>query len=382
MKVVILQHRLLHYRLEFFELLREYLAAKNIDLELIHGQPSAQDLVRCDTGFLPWAKIIRNKFLILFGKELIFQDIPKDVPKADLVVMMQENRIVSNYKFLFRKHGCKIAFWGHGKNYQSTKPSGFREKWKKQLLHRVDWWFAYTDSTVDYLVEQGFDFDRITNLNNAIDTRAFKEDLISVGSDEVKEVQAELRIPDDAVVGLFCGSLYLEKKLDLLMKSADLVKDQCPDFHLVVIGDGPSAGLVKDFAKTRSWVHCTGVKKGHEKAILFKMANIQLNPGLVGLHVLDAFAAGLPMVTTKNALHSPEISYLKSGINGLIVESDLPEDYADAVVKLVKDKSLSSKYRTRCLADADVYTVENMAKNFSEGIVECLTNNCSEKGVR
>ena len=39
------------------------------------------------------------------------------------------------------------------------------------------------------------------------------------------------------------------------------------------------------------------MKKGREKAAWFKLASVVLNPGLVGLHILDSFWAGVPMVT-------------------------------------------------------------------------------------
>jgi L-malate glycosyltransferase len=38
-----------------------------------------------------------------------------------------------------------------------------------------------------------------------------------------------------------------------------------------------------------------------------------LMPGLVGLAVLDAFADGIPRVTTVIEYHSPEIEYLVPG---------------------------------------------------------------------
>lgn len=373
MRVVIFQHRLLHYRLEFFEALRNKLHSFGVELDLVHGQASATELKRKDTGTLPWATVVANRFMNVKGRDLLFQSIPQSVMGADLYVVMQENRILSNYRFLLaRPKGCKVAFWGHGKNYQSTTPNGLREKWKRFLIHRVDWWFAYTESTVEHLIEQGYSPDSVTNLDNAIDTKAFKADLASVSIDEISKMRAELGISERAAVGLFCGSLYPEKKLDLLMQSADLIRAQCPDFHMIVIGDGPSANEVREFAQTRPWVHCTGVKKGHDKSILFRMSKVLLNPGAVGLHVLDSFTAGLPMVTTRNSLHGPEIAYLKSDINGVIVSTDDLGEYAAAILKLLTDPHYFDRLSTQCLLDADRYTVENMASNFCDGILRCL----------
>ena len=115
-----------------------------------------------------------------------------------------------------------------------------------------------------------------------------------------------------------------------------------------------------------------GVRRGREKAVFFRLAHVQLNPGLVGLHVLDAFCAGVPMITTATALHSPEIAYLKSGVNGVICESDDPEGYSTAVIRLLNDTALRGRMARECSADASRYTLENMVRNFTDGVLRCM----------
>ncbi len=373
-KVAILQYRLLHYRLELFAILKEVLAKNGVELVLVYGQASEQEKKRKDEGVLNWAVRVTNKFYNYKGRDIVWQPLPREAEGADLIVFMQESRILSNYPLLFkfRSTRSKVAYWGHGKNYQSTAPDGFREWWKKKLINSVDWWFAYTEMTVDHIKKSGVRGEVITNLNNAIDVSGFQREIDGVSDSDVCDWKFRLGIPDDGRVAVFCGSLYAEKKLALLVDSIDLVKEKVPSFHLVVIGDGPQAGLIKDVAKTRPWVHYLGVRTGFEKAVVFKMADLQLNPGLVGLHVLDAFAAGLPMITTSTALHSPEIAYLENGINGVVVEGDAPASYASAVSELLTDNRKMLALSERSRSDALKYTVENMALNFANGIMDCL----------
>ena len=56
-------------------------------------------------------------------------------------------------------------------NFQSAAPNGLREQWKKVMLKHVDWWFAYTNRTVDILCQAGYPRNRITCLDNAIEQR-------------------------------------------------------------------------------------------------------------------------------------------------------------------------------------------------------------------
>ena len=77
-RVVILQHRLLHYRLELFSMLREMLASEGLELVLVHGQASETERLRNDTGTLPWAVRVRNIFWRIAGKDVLWQPFPKE----------------------------------------------------------------------------------------------------------------------------------------------------------------------------------------------------------------------------------------------------------------------------------------------------------------
>ena len=374
-KVVICQYRLLHYRTTLFECLRTACAQRGIDLHLLHGQASRRESVKKDEGSLPWAIKVKNRFWEVGARDLVWQPLPAESRDADLVVVMQESRILSNYPLLLSRIWSprKVAYWGHGVNFQSDAPAGLREKWKKVLLKQVDWWFAYTGLTVDILKSAGYRAERITCLNNAIDTSSFKADLASVSDVALEQARAELGISANAPVGLFCGSLYPDKRLDFLVDAADKIRAQSEDFHCLVIGDGPSMPYIREAASTRPWLHVLGIQKGAEKALYFRLADFMLNPGLVGLHVVDAFCAGLVMVTTSNARHSPEIAYLKNGVNGFMT-ADSAEEYASVVLGLVNDEVRLDKVKMAAKADAEVYTLDNMVAEFVDGIEKCLAH--------
>lgn len=368
-KVAILQHRLLHYRTNLFEQLREVCAERGIDLHLVHGQASPRELAKKDEGTLPWAHKVHNRFWEAGERDLVWQPFPAELKDADLVVVMQENRILSNYPLLLSRMWSprKVAYWGHGKNFQTDAPTGLREKWKDFLLARVDWWFAYTEMTVDILRKAGIPAERITCLDNAIDTTSFKADLASWNEADIAAERARLGIAMNAPIGVYCGSLYSDKRLELLIESSDLIRRRVPDFALVVIGDGPSMPQMRDAAASRPWLHLLGVRKGREKALYFRMGDVMLNPGLVGLHIVDAFCSGLVMVTTRTARHSPEVAYLRDGENG-VYGGDTPEVYGRAVLDVIQDPGRLQKMKQAALADSGRYTLQNMVRRFTHGI--------------
>lgn len=371
--VCILQYRLLHYRVALFNQLREELFKSGIELHLVHGQPTKTELRKQDTGSIQWANVVENKYITIGGKDILWQPQPEFNHKIDLVIVMQENRLLSNYSKLFfrNKHSPKVAYWGHGINFQSKNKNGLREKWKLFLLDKVDWWFAYTEMSADLLSAANYPKNRITVLNNAIDNNGFKEDLLSITSDKETELQEKINSNRSSKIGIFCGSLYPDKKLDFLVEAADKIHTALPDFRLVILGDGPSRDIIEKAIEGRSWMTWVGVKKGIEKAGWYKVSDIVLNPGLVGLHVLDSFCSGSPMITTKEAKHSPEIAYLKDNKNGLIVDGDAKQ-YAGQVIKLLTDDALLDRLKKTALTDSHEYTLDKMVKSFSDGIVKCL----------
>ena len=237
LRVVILQHRLLHYRVRLFELLRARLASLGIELLLVHGQASETERARRDEGVLDWAIQVRNRYFSVRGKDFLWQPASAKVRAADLIILLQESRILSNYRFqlfpLFR--GPLIAFWGHGRNYQAKARSGFSELWKALWMRHVDWWFAYTSGSACFLKESGFQKEMITVLDNAIDVSSFSEDIASILPSEILIARRQLGIDARSEVAIYCGSIYFEKRIDTLLRAADILRESLVDFHLLVV---------------------------------------------------------------------------------------------------------------------------------------------------
>ncbi len=371
--VVCFQQRLTHYREAFFQLSRESLAERGIRFDLVHGRPDAAAQTKNDRGNLPWAHEVKEVTLKLGGTSGVWVPMAKRMPSPELVIVTQENKLLANYAWLLRRHlgGAKVALWGHGRNFQTDAPAGLREKWKKLLVGRVDWWFAYTQATRDILLSNGYPDGRITVLDNAIDNEAFQVNLASITASDLAGLRARVGAGDTAPIGLFCGSLYPDKRIGFMIDAADRIRAAIPDFGLVVIGDGPGADEVKAAAVSRPWLHWMGALKGREKAAWFRLASVVMNPGATGLHILDSFCAGVPLATMADSRHGPEIAYLESGMNGLIVLGGASH-YAQAIVRLLRDAQTIERLRQGALESARRYTLANMVKQFADGIVSCL----------
>jgi glycosyltransferase involved in cell wall biosynthesis len=369
-RTVSLVYRFLpHYRVGFYEGLRKALADDGVIFNLIYGKN--QYVPREDEVDISWGISVRNRVLRIGGHSVLWQSVPEGLYDSDLIIIVQENLILSNHAIIARSlmTGRRVAFWGHGYNHQARRMS-LGNLFKRIYSNRVCWWFAYTGGVARTVTDMGFPEDRITVVNNAIDTRRLAASSQGMSLEEISEVKKELRI-GNGPVGLFCGGLYREKRLDFVLDACRKIKEVEPNFEMIFVGSGPDKYRVEDATKTAEWIHYVGPKFGDERIPYFKMADVFIMPGLVGLAVLDCFALEVPLVTTKYPYHSPEIEYVVENENGLITENSL-DKFVEGVLKVLTSETLRGRLKMGCRQSATVYTMENMVKNFSDGVLKAL----------
>jgi glycosyltransferase involved in cell wall biosynthesis len=374
MQVLIIQTLIKKYRVPFFERLHSALLSDGIRLTVAYGDPPRKELYKRDNVSLPAEFGIKTRNIWFCTDKILYQPLFGAARKADLVIAEQASKHLINYYLitLSRLKVNKFAYWGHGRNRHSNK-YGLSERIKRALVNKVDWWFAYTNGTAEYLKTCGVPNEIITTVQNSVDTDTFKKQLEAVTSQDLQRAKVLLGIGQNAQIGLYCGALYEHKKLDFLLDSAKLIKREVPDFELIIMGGGPEANLIHNCAMKTPWLHYLGPRFGRDKCIYFKMSKVFLNPGLVGLAILDSFAAKLPLITTDIPVHSPEIDYLKNGTNGVMTRYDVFE-YAQAVVKLFKQPHILNNMAIEASRFSSNYSIENMVDNFKKGILRCLYN--------
>jgi glycosyltransferase involved in cell wall biosynthesis len=375
MKIVIFQPMLKFYRVPLFEHMHKLLSDEGHEVHLVFGTPWKEELKRNDNVVLENEYCFFEKSHWYFDNKVHFlEGAIKHILWADIVITEQANRHVHNYFLIFASFFRKksFAYWGHGVNRQGN-PHSFRERFKRMLAIQTDWWFAYTTSVADYLQDLGFDKERVTVLNNSVDTRAFKQGLSELTDQEVANFKQQHKIAEDAKIGLFCGSLHKDKKIGFLLESAKLIRQHNPKFVLLIGGDGQDKPQVEQYARQYDFIVYLGALHGEKKSLAFKSADVFLNPGMVGLAILDAFSASLPVFTTKQAEHSPEIDYLQDGYNGMMADLN-SEDYANLVMSVLESETIIAELKKNALESSEKFSIENMTNNFVAGIRLFISN--------
>lgn len=168
---------------------------------------------------------------------------------------------------------------------------------------------------------------KITYANNTINHLAFPE--IKANKDEIKK---EYGVTFKKTA-LFVGRMDIgvgRKKVDHAIRIFNTIEN--PDYGLVLVGSGFNDRL-KNEIRRKNIIYLGEIYDPDNIEIckLFKMADIFLIPGHVGLGINQAFFLGLPVITEKGH-QPPEIQYLISGKNGFLVEED---DLVDLKAKVL-----------------------------------------------
>ncbi len=379
-EVAIVQRVIPHYRVPFFEQLRVRLGEDGINLRVLGGQPTDTERAKQDSGTLPWAEQVHNRYLPIRPRNLVWQPCLRSLISADLVIFEHASRLLVNYPLLAWRSfgGPKVAFWGHGRNFDQAAASPLAEWVKRQTATRADWWFCYTERSARVVDSLGVPEDRRTVVQNAVDTSGIRAIRELVTADDLAELRDDICI-GSGPVAVSIGSIYPAKRPEYLVEVADTIKAELPSFELVVIGDGPSRSVIDGAAATRPWVHPVGALTGSDMVRHAALGSVMLNPGLVGLAVLDAFALGLPVVTCDLPLHSPEIGYLVDGENGAILPRHTsPKAFGEYVAGLLRDDDARGRLQDSAAQAANSYTIEAMATHFARGVRSALSSSADD----
>jgi glycosyltransferase involved in cell wall biosynthesis len=366
--VILVERRLTHYRVPLFERMRQLLTARQIGFELLVGTGTPEEAAKRDDGHVPWAKAVPTRYFL--SGSLCWQSLGGPLRKADLVVVNHQNKLLYNHWLLWAPRRCRLGLWGHGRNLQARSSGTAGEQFKQWAMSRADWYFAYTQLTVDTVVQAGFPAARVTNLNNTIDTARLGRERRAISPEDVAVRRRELGL-NGAPVGAFVGSLHAAKRLDFLIEACRQIRQRVPGFQCLIIGDGAERAKVERWSAAHNWVHWVGARHGREKALYLACAAVILNPGMVGLGIMDSFVCGVPLITTDCGIHSPEIAYLRPGENGVMTRDNVA-DFATRTAELLDDPAARERMGRACLASAGEYSLEGMASRFVEGMVQAL----------
>lgn len=178
--------------------------------------------------------------------------------------------------------------------------------------------------------------------------------------DEFKNVDKnkiiELRDKYTSPIIISVGVLRINKGFNHLISAFKEVLNKFSSATLLIIGDGPEKSNLKRQSENISNIHFLG-RQEHDKVIeylcasdIFVLASISTYNDREGTpsSIMEAMAAGLPVVTTKVGGNS---FLVKDGINGFLAEEKNYDDLTDKIIKLISDEKLCERMKEKNLED-------------------------------
>lgn len=188
--------------------------------------------------------------------------------------------------------------------------------------------------------------DKLQVIFNGVDIDAYENGVRGAVKRE------DLNIPDDAFVVGMVGRMSPQKAPDVFAKMAKQVKDEVPNAHFIIVGNGNQEAEIKKYAEDNGFsdrLHITGwVDNPMSYVELFDVACLLSRWEGFGLALPEYMMAGKPIVASRvDAI--PNI--IQNGKNGLLVEVDDAVSASEAVLRLYRESGLRDRLVAQGMED-------------------------------
>jgi L-malate glycosyltransferase len=228
----------------------------------------------------------------------------------------------------FFKPSVKLVYTEHGR--LSDAPPTLKRRVVNMVLSRVAGpSFAVAHDLRKYMLEDGFLENRLGVIHNGIeigpmpDTRAREE------------ARRHLGVPDEAFVVGTVARLDPVKDFTTLVAAIARAAARMPSVVLAIVGDGPERGTVeRAIAQTGAPVRMLGYSAAVRQLLpgFDAYANSSISEG-ISLTILEAMAAGLPVVATRVG-GTPEVVIDRE--TGRLVSARSVDALAEAILELAE----------------------------------------------
>ncbi|HEX4674853.1 MAG TPA: glycosyltransferase [Steroidobacteraceae bacterium] len=181
--------------------------------------------------------------------------------------------------------------------------------------------------------------------------------------------RAEAGIPPERPLMTYIGRVAHEKNIDFLVHTFTKVRETIPNAMLVIAGEGPARESLRQLVtslKLDADVYFagyldrnTGLLDCYAAANVFAFASRTETQGLV---LLEAMAQGAPVVSTAEL---GTRSILKPGCGALVV-AEQQDEFAAAVVRVLRDPGLQKELGERGRAYARTWSSASMARRLAD----------------
>jgi glycosyltransferase involved in cell wall biosynthesis len=249
-----------------------------------------------------------------------------------------------------------------------------RREWRGELakhfmFRAVDGAKVFGPDGAAHAREYGLPIARTTQVTQTVDVPHFAAARAMSTADRHRaRTQAGLR----GCVFLYAGRLVRAKGVDVLLEAYEAIRDD-HEASLLLVGDGADESEFREVAAKLPNVVLTGFVQPSELPAWFALADALVFPTRGdgnGLVVEEAFAAGLPVISTNQAGNIRR--RVDEGVNGYVVAADQADLMAARMAALAGDPTLRQRLSGNTAGAVARMHHEEYARDFDTFVSEAI----------
>lgn len=334
------------YRVPLFNELHRQLASQGTGLKVVFGAAGYErrqfrlDMNRCEfpyhileSGALRYADAER----VSFTYKKLLSVIARERPD----VIVANGFSIATMKVWARSFFARTPFliWSGATHRPRERLSAWRRLQRRIMVRRASGCIAYGSMAKDYLVSLGVEPSRIEIGINTVDTDFFRTETSRLRAGQPR---------GDGIKNLLCISyLTPRKRVDQLLRVAEKLSRVRSDFRLLVLGDGPEMGPLRETARrlgVERHVDFKGFVQKDQIPAYLAVTDCFLFPtdyDIWGLVLVEAMAAGAACIASVNAGAVRDL--ISDGVTGYAMDFSDSEAVAARVNGLLNDAQTAAR---------------------------------------
>jgi len=300
-----------------------------------------------------WTCSFFKKVIIYLRKQRLFKkaltaELMRIRPDITISLLRREINFISSIKDGSKKVGELHINRNNYRNFEKGNSNILKSLFSRLWMHNLVNKLTLLDRLVvltDFDKETWEELDNVVTIPNPL---SFSTNAISS--------QTEKRV-------VVMGRYSHEKGYDYLLAAWAKVQTECPDWQLVVFGDGDRTlyeEMVDEFGIDRKRCKLNGrTSDVQSEYIDSSLAVCSSRFEGFGLAIVEAMACGLPVVSF-DCPWGPR-SIINDGVDGVLVENSNVSELAKSMVLLMKDSEKRGAMAGRAVRNVQRYSMDRIA---------------------
>lgn len=362
-KVVITHHFLAHYREPIYNLLcrqkyplpvysfvagtKTNMPIKTIDASKAEIEPSK--------GGIRWTVINNYWFsrILLWQTGLFKLALDRNV---DAIIYLGVMYHLSTWVSIViaKLMGKRVLMWTHG---YLKEEKGIKGCIRERFYRLSDGFLLYGNRAKDIMKKRGFDPDALYIVYNSLNYDlqcTIRNKLSSKILAGYKSIFTHTSLP----TLIYVGRLTSSKKIDMLIEAASLLKTRGTDVNVLILGDGPELGSLKNYSQRLNMEETIcfygACYKEEDIGAFISMSDVCVAPGEIGLTCMHSMVYGTPVITHDNPdFQGPEWEAIMPGKTGDFFRHENVQDLSLVIESWLLRNKTRDEIRMACQSVID-----------------------------